>query len=174
MRKSIISKIELLDLAGEIVKNEGLESCTIRRLAKEAGIATGTMYNYYSSRDALFLDLFESSWKKTINRLNKIETVKFTAKENLTNFILILKEDIESRQGLGHVIFSLGGNHDYLFDEIRLIISGILKKSEIYIDVDKSTISLNSKWLFIIIANSIINKDEDTEAIIPELLQRFL
>ncbi len=53
MRKKILDNKDVLDVAELIIEKEGLDKCTMRRIARELGIAIGTLYNYYKPREAL-------------------------------------------------------------------------------------------------------------------------
>lgn len=56
----------LLDCAREIAAAEGTDAINIRRIAKQAGIATGTVYNYFSNKEDILLALTEEYWRKTL------------------------------------------------------------------------------------------------------------
>ncbi len=44
----------------KIINEEGLSGAPVSRIAAEAGVAAGTMYVYYKSKDELLLDLYRS------------------------------------------------------------------------------------------------------------------
>ncbi len=56
----------LLDFAREIADTEGIEAVNIRSIAKKAGIASGTVYNYFANKDEILLTLTEEYWKQTL------------------------------------------------------------------------------------------------------------
>lgn len=62
MNKSVTSKEELLAAAKHIVYQEGLDQLNIRRLAKECGIALGSVYNYFPSKSDLIFGVIEDFW----------------------------------------------------------------------------------------------------------------
>ena len=43
----------ILDTAEELFKSQGFDATTTRDIAKAAGIASGTMFNYFSSKEAV-------------------------------------------------------------------------------------------------------------------------
>lgn len=180
MRKNVVSREELLELAGEIIKHESLEACTVRRLAKEAGIATGTIYNYYKSRTEFLEELFKASWKKTIKRLSSIDIDSNSAEVCLMEYMVILEEDIDSRGGLGGELYHLDTlspylsfEHETLFFEMEIILSRILLRSGVYDQRDRDSLLLNARWLFILCFNIIINKKTDINVAIKEFIKRF-
>ena len=58
MRQTVRSAI--LDAAEELIAKHGLRDAGLARIAKRAGVAVGTLYNYFTDRDALIRGLFES------------------------------------------------------------------------------------------------------------------
>jgi AcrR family transcriptional regulator len=64
----------LLNCALEIVNEKGIGAVNIRKLAARAGVATGTVYNYFSSKDDVLLALTEDDWTGALQQLG--QTVK--------------------------------------------------------------------------------------------------
>jgi AcrR family transcriptional regulator len=50
----------ILDAAEELIGKHGLHAAALVQIAKRAGVAVGTLYNYFTDRDALIRGLFES------------------------------------------------------------------------------------------------------------------
>ncbi|RDU24920.1 TetR/AcrR family transcriptional regulator [Anaerosacchariphilus polymeriproducens] len=51
-------KNEILKSARELFSEKGFKDTNISEITKKAGMATGTFYNYYSSKDKIFMDIF--------------------------------------------------------------------------------------------------------------------
>ena len=62
MASPIISKESILKVAKEIVSTEGLNALNIRKVARESGIAIGSVYYYFPSKDDLLIDVIEGVW----------------------------------------------------------------------------------------------------------------
>lgn len=76
IRKDLISKGE------KILVEEGPGALTMRRMAKECGIAPGTIYNYFQSKEELQAVIILQKWR--IKRSEIIESMRATdVKENL-------------------------------------------------------------------------------------------
>ena len=56
----------LLSLARSIADTDGIDAVNIRTIAQRAGIATGTMYNYFSNKDEILLALTEEYWMQAL------------------------------------------------------------------------------------------------------------
>lgn len=50
---------QILDAAVEVIGEQGYQRATIRQIAKQAGVADGTIYNYFDNKDGLLLALVE-------------------------------------------------------------------------------------------------------------------
>lgn len=53
-------RVAILDAAEELIARHGLHAAALVQIAKRAGVAVGTLYNYFTDRDALIRGLFES------------------------------------------------------------------------------------------------------------------
>ena len=47
----------ILDAAARILKKEGYDSANTNRIADEAGVSIGTLYDYFGSKEAIFAEL---------------------------------------------------------------------------------------------------------------------
>ena len=54
----------ILDAVRERIAGEGWNAVNIRTLAKRCGIASGTIYNYYPSREAILAAVISRDWEK--------------------------------------------------------------------------------------------------------------
>ncbi len=57
-RASIDKKTEILRCAKSLFSEKGFKNTNISDITKMAGIASGTFYLYYASKDQLFMDIF--------------------------------------------------------------------------------------------------------------------
>jgi AcrR family transcriptional regulator len=53
-------RMAILDAAEELIARHGLHDAALLQIARHAGVAVGTLYNYFTDRDALIRGLFES------------------------------------------------------------------------------------------------------------------
>ena len=58
MREAV--RVAILDAAEELTSRHGLRDTALVQIARRAGVAVGTLYNYFTDRDALIRALFES------------------------------------------------------------------------------------------------------------------
>lgn len=89
----------LLGHARKIADEKGPQAISIRALAGQAGIATGTVYNYFASKDDILLALTEEYWCKTLLEMrDKIHGGSFPAQ--LGKIYAFLQEKIADSAGV--------------------------------------------------------------------------
>lgn len=97
---------QLLAAAREVVSVNGAEALNIRDLAARAGIATGTIYNYFENKDEVLLTLSEEYWKKAISDLKaQLKPGRFS--DQLKLICAFLREHV--RDTRGNLMKNLGG-----------------------------------------------------------------
>ncbi|MGM0500759.1 MAG: TetR/AcrR family transcriptional regulator [Bacillota bacterium] len=91
-----------------LLKNHNYQGLSMKLIAKEAGIAVGTLYNYYNNKEELFLAVFKKSWQKTFSQLDQILTSKNSETETglLYQLSLTLYDEIRRRRGIGNEIIN--------------------------------------------------------------------
>lgn len=62
-------KIDIINIAKEILSEEDFSKITIRRLAKETNVSIGTIYNIVGSKDEIFYLLIEDYWENAIREV---------------------------------------------------------------------------------------------------------
>ena len=62
MRRTVRAtvRVAILDAAEELIAKHGLHAAALVQIARRAGVAVGTLYNYFTDRDALIRGLFEA------------------------------------------------------------------------------------------------------------------
>ena len=63
MNPMATSREEILKVIRELIRRQGWEAVNVRAVASACGVAVGTLYNYFPSRDALVAASVESVWK---------------------------------------------------------------------------------------------------------------
>lgn len=73
-RKNDALQEEILACAKRLAASEGMDAINMRRIAQEAGIATGTLYNYYASKEEILLAMADEFWRATLEELDAAVT----------------------------------------------------------------------------------------------------
>ncbi|NFQ68849.1 TetR/AcrR family transcriptional regulator [Clostridium sporogenes] len=88
----------------------GYEAVDMKLIAKESGVAVGTLYNYYSRKSELFLEVFVKSWEKTLLKLKEERDKDISKEKKINKYLEILYDDIEMRKGIGNQIIKIDFN----------------------------------------------------------------
>lgn len=64
MNPAVTSKDEILSACRAIVSAEGLSALNMRRVADDCGVALGSLYHYFASKDEMMTAAVESVWQE--------------------------------------------------------------------------------------------------------------
>ena len=70
-KKSIDKRAIILDAALRTFVKRGYPETKVAEIASEAGVAEGTIYNYFQSKEELLLALFDEKWGMIIDEIRK-------------------------------------------------------------------------------------------------------
>lgn len=98
-RKDDTLRRTLLVHARNLADTEGIDAINMRTIAQKAGIATGTVYNYFSNKEEILLALTEEYWKQTLQHMDTVISAdSFTSQlEEIFYFLLGRVEDSEGK-----------------------------------------------------------------------------
>ena len=66
MNKAVTSKEDILSVSKEMVAQCGIQAINMRNVAKECGVAVGSVYNYFPSKNDLIIAVIDVIWKEII------------------------------------------------------------------------------------------------------------
>lgn len=84
IRKKIIKATE------EIIKDQGLDKVSIRKVAKKVEYTPGSIYQYFDNKDALIYELMKDGYQRIIDAISipvSSDTVENQIKYKLSNYI---------------------------------------------------------------------------------------
>lgn len=70
MNKVVTSKEDILAVSKEIVAKNGIQEINMRNVAKQCGVAVGSVYNYFPSKNDLMIAVIDAIWKEIIQGLS--------------------------------------------------------------------------------------------------------
>lgn len=107
-KKKIETKNKIFAVSGKLFKEKGFENTTVDEITKEAGIAKGTFFNYFPTKEALLL-YFGEQMDELIYNLIENETIKsIPTKKKITNLLVFLAESYEKDKELTKLLI-----HEY-------------------------------------------------------------
>jgi TetR/AcrR family transcriptional regulator, fatty acid metabolism regulator protein len=77
----------ILDAAERVFARAGFYNARVAEIAKEAGVADGTIYLYFKSKDDLLISLFESRMQRVLDTLAEAIAPHQSARDRLLAFI---------------------------------------------------------------------------------------
>lgn len=92
--------MQIIDAAVEVIAENGYHQSQVSKIAKQAGVADGTIYLYFKNKEDILISLFKEKMGQFIERMEEEVKEKTTAKEKLA---LVIKQH-----------FSLLGNDRHL------------------------------------------------------------
>lgn len=97
-RKDDTLRDTLLELARNITDREGIDAVNIRLLAQRAGVATGTVYNYFANKEEILLALTEEYWRQALLEMDtSVTAISFC--DQLQEIYAYLKEQLDHSAG---------------------------------------------------------------------------
>jgi len=164
-------KAELLKCAKELFTKLGYKSTNISKITKMAGIATGTFYNYFESKDSIFMEIYieengklkEEILKEVDLDANPMEVMHILSKLNyqgmMNNPILRHWYDKETFNKIEQSFKTSNGleNLDFMYNDFIKIIEYWQENNKIRKDIKSDMIMA--------IFNALINVDLHKEEI---------
>lgn len=92
-------KEEILGYARELIQWEGSQALTIRAISNRAGIANGTVYNYFKNKDEILLELTEEFWNETLKDVSS-SIISNTLIEHVSELYKYLRIRITASSGM--------------------------------------------------------------------------
>ena len=129
---------KILRAAIKVFAKNGFHNSKISQIAKEAGVADGTIYLYFKNKDDILIRLFEEKLDEIIAELKKDLEKADDAKEKFVIFIRKHLSTIESNRNLAEVIsVELRQSHKFMkeyhpekFGEYLNILSQIIREGK--------------------------------------------
>ena len=136
MPKIIINAREaILKEAKRQLLENGYGATTIRSVAKATGIATGTVYNYFPSKDMLLASFMMEDWKEELSSVTYNSGDKREIIQGIYNVIISFSNKYENlfkdKEALKAFNSSLGDKHPILISQLAsLVMDAIADKDD--------------------------------------------
>ncbi len=104
-KKKQETRNRIFAVSGQLFKEKGFENTTVDEITKEAGIAKGTFFNYFPTKESLLLYFKKQKEELIFNVLETQMSLDVPAKEKITNFLVLLAENYEKDKELTRLLF---------------------------------------------------------------------
>ena len=121
-KKQVVSEFrrgEIIDAARTVFARKGFSLGIMDEIAKEAGVAKGTLYLYFRSKDEIYRAVLDHDMK-TLNKstLDRLDEAK-GLKEKIRAFALVRLERAEANKEFFRIMDSEKGAHSYTRSQYR-------------------------------------------------------
>lgn len=119
------TKRRILSVALELFREKGFRQTTMRDIAERAGIALGTTYNYFPTKDHLALYFFEQALDRVLERHRREAAAAATLEEKVFLLVAIELEEVEPYRDFLEVVVAQAASpgsrlHPFSLDSQRL------------------------------------------------------
>jgi len=96
--------LAILRAAVQVFAEQGFADAKVARIARVAGVATGSVYNYFDSKDDLLHSIFRDMWTRLLGALSQLaEQRELTAEERLRRMVDATFESFSTDANLARV-----------------------------------------------------------------------
>ena len=178
---------KVLEVAQELFDAQGFRETTSRDLAARAGIAAGTIFNYFPSKEAIVLQLIADALELSASVFGKRVRQESSLEEDLFLYVSTALRQLQPLRGFmapaleTHLGPACGGAANELDDEIRTTqlqaVADLLTKHGH--TVPPTAVQLQMYWLLYtgvlaFWANDSSRRQEDTLALLDQSVQMFV
>jgi TetR/AcrR family fatty acid metabolism transcriptional regulator len=96
-------KQQIIKAAIKVFAHKGFYNANVSDVAREAGIADGTIYLYFKSKDDLLISLFETKMEEILMKFNNTLQPDISPQDKLIQFMRLHFQLIEEDQNLAEV-----------------------------------------------------------------------
>lgn len=126
------NKDKIRSAAVEVISKSGFFNTRMQDIADEAGLAVGTIYNYFSSKDEVLSYIFESEMKRRMEMMADLKEKKLASREFLKQFLNRHFSALTENPSLGRVLvrekdFSRGENNGEIKEHMNSMIKMLEK-----------------------------------------------
>jgi TetR/AcrR family fatty acid metabolism transcriptional regulator len=111
-------KAQILDAAMCVYARSGFEKARVDDIAEEAGLAKGTLYLYFNSKDDIMLSILDRMVGRELQDLGKLLSSERSAKDKLIKFVEYSVDEVEMMKPTLPVLFEFWGAMSHQ-DEVR-------------------------------------------------------
>lgn len=120
---------QIIEAAVKVIAENGYHASQVSKIAKEAGVADGTIYLYFKNKEDVLVSVFEEKMGQFIDKIAKAANEQPDAKQKLKTLIQMHFEQLEANHHLAVVTQLELRQSNYT---LRLQINKVLKP---YLDI---------------------------------------
>jgi len=118
---------EIINSAFEIFGKKGFESTTIKDIAEQANVASGSVYNYFENKEDLFKATVEEGWNDLLSEMEKISNSNEHPLKKFENLMEYGFQTLENAIPLLKGMLFKANQHEMLHDNLEKFYRNIEK-----------------------------------------------
>ncbi|AZN42868.1 TetR/AcrR family transcriptional regulator [Paenibacillus albus] len=128
------TRLRIKEAALDLIADNGYEATTVEEIAKQAGVAKGTFFNYFSSKDELICDL------QAVFAMNEVAKLQDQPGPLVPRFQLLifqLVKEFELSKTLTRALFQAMfgsqrqlGSHNRLLDSLKEVLLPLIRQGQ--------------------------------------------
>lgn len=129
---------QIIEAAVKVIAENGYHASQVSKIAKEAGVADGTIYLYFKNKEDLLISIFEDKMGQFIKEIAEETSKEINADEKLKKLIEMHFEQLENHYSLAIVTqLELRQSNHTLRRQINQVLKSYLKVIDGIIDEGK-------------------------------------
>lgn len=151
------NKKELIrEAALKVIAREGFYNTKTSKIAEEAEVAVGTIYNYFESKDEILEYIFEVEFEKRIEMLKKMKKKESTIFEKLSLFMKSHFDEVKNNLDTAQILvrekeFPKSGDFSAILNylnEIPILLEEMLEEAMSKGEIKKQNTSITAALIF--------------------------
>ncbi len=98
----------ILDAAEKVFGEKSFAHAKIADVAREAGMASGTLYNYFDSKEQVFESLCEARSEELLGRFDAVSKAESSPVERLVELVRACLQHVEEHRAMVAIFLELG------------------------------------------------------------------
>ncbi|WP_160722091.1 TetR/AcrR family transcriptional regulator [Bacillus sp. USDA818B3_A] len=124
MKKNKPKYMQIIDAAVIVIAENGYHQAQVSKIAKQAGVADGTIYLYFKNKEDILISLFEEKMGEFVEKIEAKIAGKVTAEEKL---LMMIETHFQLLSSDHHMAIVTQLELRQSNKELRLRINGVLK-----------------------------------------------
>ena len=109
-----LSKDKIMQAAAKILKDDGYAKLSVRKVAEKCGMATGTFYRYFESKDYLVAQIIATDWVSTYAKMHDAAKNAVSFEKGFLTFFRLTEEFTDRYRHVFKEYSEFVGSHETL------------------------------------------------------------
>lgn len=126
------AKSKIMSTAKQLIFDKGYAGLTLREVADQCGLAVGTIYNYFSSKDMLVASIMAEDWLTSLKRMQNSCEMASTVEQGVRSIYHAIGEYVQTYENVWReykgVLSGFGEHRILLRNQLSELLSDLLER----------------------------------------------